>query len=60
MGWPRDEVDVAATAPRPEAAPSTAHDDAVRLEVLEAVERGEIDIEEALRRLEATDSSPSL
>jgi hypothetical protein len=32
----------------------------VRLAVLEAVERGEIDVEEALQRLEAADSSPGM
>lgn len=35
--------------------PPAARDDAERLAVLEAVERGEIDIEEALARLEAAD-----
>jgi hypothetical protein len=40
-------------------AQSTAQEEAVRLAVLEAVERGEIDVEEALRRLEAADSSAS-
>jgi hypothetical protein len=50
---------VAATNARPEAGQSTAPEDAERLAVLEAVERGEIDIEEALRRLEAADSIPS-
>jgi hypothetical protein len=55
-GWQRDEVDVAATAAGPEAAPLAAPEDAVRHAVLAAVERGEIDIEEALRRLEAADS----
>jgi hypothetical protein len=59
MGGPRREGDVAATSVRAEAAQSTEQDDAVRLAVLEAVERGEIDIEEALRRLEAADSIPS-
>lgn len=38
-------------------APSSEPDAAARLAVLEAVERGEIDIEEALRRLEASDSA---
>jgi hypothetical protein len=42
-----------------EATQSMAEDDADRLAVLEAVERGEIDVEEALRRLEAADSIPS-
>ena len=59
VGWPRDDVDVAVTAARPEAAPSTAEEDAVRDAVLAAVERGEIDVEEALRRLEAVDSMSS-
>jgi hypothetical protein len=35
-------------------------DEAARLAVLEAVERGEIDVEEALRRLEAADSVPNM
>jgi DUF4097 and DUF4098 domain-containing protein YvlB len=51
---PRGEINV-----RPEAAQPTAHGDAVRLAVLEAVERGEIDVEEALRRLEAADAITS-
>ena len=51
VSWPRDEIDA-----RPEAAQSTGHGDAERLAVLEAVERGEIDVEEALRRLEAADA----
>jgi hypothetical protein len=59
QGWAPSEVDGAVTNARPEAAPSPAPDDAERLAVLEAVERGEIDIEEALRRLEAADSIPS-
>ena len=59
MSWPRCENDLATTNTRPEAAQSTAHDDAGRLAVLEAVERGEIDVEEALRRLEAEDSITS-
>jgi hypothetical protein len=58
MSGSRDKVDVAATNSRPEAAQSPAEEDAVRLAVLEAVERGEIDVEEALRRLEAVDSVP--
>ena len=41
---------------RPEVAPPTVHDAAARLSVLEAVERGEIDIDEALRRLDAEDA----
>jgi hypothetical protein len=60
VDWPANEVDVAATIARPEAAQSTVQDDAGRLAVLEAVERGEIDVEEALRRLEAADSSPGI
>jgi hypothetical protein len=59
VGGPRSEGDVAATNVGPEAAQSTEREDAVRLAVLEAVERGEIDIDEALRRLEAADSIPS-
>jgi hypothetical protein len=60
VSWPDSELDLAATSASSEAAQSTAQDDAVRLAVLEAVERGEIDVEEALRRLEAADSSPSM
>jgi hypothetical protein len=60
VDWPANEVDVTAANARPEAAQSTVQDDAGRLAVLEAVERGEIDVEEALRRLEAADSSPSM
>jgi hypothetical protein len=60
VGGPRGEADFAVTNARPDAAQSMAQEEAVRLAVLEAVERGEIDIEEALRRLEATDSSPSM
>jgi hypothetical protein len=60
VSWPDSELDLAATNARSEAAQSTAQDVAVRLAVLEAVERGEIDVEEALRRLEAADSSPSM
>lgn len=44
-----------ATAPE-RVAPTPEPDTAARLAVLEAVERGEIDIEEALRRLEASDT----
>jgi Putative adhesin len=54
VSWPRGEIDV-----RPEAAQSTGQGDAERLAVLEAVERGEIDVEEALRRLEAADAITS-
>jgi hypothetical protein len=57
---PDSELDLAATNAGSDAVQSTSQDDAVRLAVLEAVERGEIDVEEALRRLEATDSSPSV
>jgi hypothetical protein len=57
--WPGSSLEFAATDARPEAAQPTAQEDAVRLAVLEAVERGEIDVEEALRRLEAADSIPS-
>jgi hypothetical protein len=42
--------------PEPEAAQPPAHGEIDRLAVLEAVERGEISIEEALLRLEAADS----
>ena len=51
----REEIDGAAT----NSGPVTARDDAVRHAVLTAVERGEIDVEEALRRLEAEDSLSS-
>ena len=47
-----------AAVPEPEAIASEP-DAAARLAVLEAVERGEIDIEEALRRLDASDTSTS-
>jgi hypothetical protein len=57
---PDSEIDLAATGARSDAAQPTEQDEAVRLAVLEAVERGEIDVEEALRRLEAADSSPSM
>jgi hypothetical protein len=60
VGWLRSERELAATSAKPEAEMSTAQDDAARLAVLEAVERGEIDVEEALRRLEAADSIPSM
>jgi hypothetical protein len=53
--WPHSESELARSEIRPEASPSTADDNAARLAVLEAVERGEIDIEEALRRLDAED-----
>jgi hypothetical protein len=56
QSWAPREVDVPVTNTGPEVAPPAAQEDAVRLAVLEAVERGEIDIEEALRRLEAADS----
>jgi hypothetical protein len=59
VGWLRDEADIIATSTRPEAVPPTAPEEAERLAVLEAVERGEIDVEEALRRLEAEDSTAS-
>jgi len=59
MGGSYREDDAAVTSARPEAEQSTGQEDAVRLAVLEAVERGEIDVEEALRRLEAEDSIPS-
>jgi hypothetical protein len=58
VSWSDSEGDLAATEARPEAAQSTtAQEETVRLAVLEAVERGEIDVEEALRRLEAADSN---
>jgi len=60
VGWTANEVDVAATNARPEAAQPVVQEETVRLAVLEAVERGEIDVEEALQRLEAADSSPGM
>ena len=60
VSGPDSELDLAAAHARPEADQPTEQEDAVRLAVLEAVERGEIDVEEALRRLEAADSSPSM
>jgi hypothetical protein len=56
---PRGELGFTAPNARSEPAQSTVQEDAARHAVLEAVERGEIDVEEALRRLEAADSSPS-
>jgi DUF4097 and DUF4098 domain-containing protein YvlB len=55
---PPGEPDFAAVSVGPEEAQPAVQEDAVRLAVLEAVERGEIDVEEALRRLEAVDSIP--
>jgi hypothetical protein len=60
VSWSDSELDFAATDARSEPAQSAAQEDAVRLAVLEAVERGELDVEEALRRLEAADSSTSI
>ena len=59
VSWSRREVDLAATDDHPEPAQPAVQDDAVRLAVLEAVERGEIDVEEALRQLDAADSMTS-
>jgi len=56
QNWPHGQLDLAATEARPDAEPTT-HGDAARLAVLEAVERGEIDIEEALLRLDAADAT---
>jgi hypothetical protein len=56
--WPQSAQD-APSPVRPDAAPARGLGEAERLAVLEAVERGEIDIEEALRRLETTDISTS-
>lgn len=56
----RGESGLAASDASPEGAPLTPHVEDVRQAVLEAVERGEIDIEEALRRLEAADGSPGV
>jgi hypothetical protein len=47
---------VAVADAEPEAASPSSTGSAARLAVLEAVERGEIDVEEALRRLDATDA----
>jgi hypothetical protein len=49
-----DSLEAGMAVPQP-----AAQGDAVRLAVLEAVERGEIDVEEALRRLEAVDPTAS-
>ncbi len=54
---PRREAELANIEANSDTAQPTAHDDGVRLAVLEAVERGEIDIEEALRRLDAADAT---
>lgn len=54
---PRREGEPATTEARPGPGPSMAHGAASRLAVLAAVERGEIDIEEALRRLDAADAT---
>lgn len=50
---------VSATFIAPEQELKPARDDTARLAVLEAVERGEIDVEEALRQLEAADAAPN-
>ena len=52
---------ITATGPTPDresvdASAGRRIDDATRLAVLEAVERGEIDVEEALRRLDPHDT----
>jgi hypothetical protein len=60
VSWTDRERDLTAPKAGPDVAQPTPQDDAVRLAVLEAVERGEIDVEEALRRLEAADSSLSM
>ena len=60
VSWPDSELDLTASNAGSEAGQPTVQEDAVRLAVLEAVERGEIDVEEALRRLEAADTSPSM
>ena len=54
------ELDLAVTNARSEVVQPTVQEDAIRLAVLKAVERGEIDVEEALRRLEAADSIPGV
>jgi hypothetical protein len=60
VSGPDRELDLAVTNARSEVVQPTVQEDAIRLAVLEAVERGEIDVEEALRRLEAADSSPGV
>lgn len=57
--WTRDELPDSMSEAQQAAAPPAAPDSADRLAVLEAVERGDIDIEEALHRLEAADVSAS-
>ena len=59
VSWSRGEGDLAATDDHPAPAQPAVQDDAARLAVLEAVERGEIDVEEALRQLDAADSMTS-
>jgi hypothetical protein len=53
--WERSESGLAETNAGVDATQTPVRDEASRLAVLEAVERGEIDVEEALRRLEAAD-----
>jgi hypothetical protein len=55
--WRESDSDI--TAPLQSATPASGLSETDRLAVLEAVERGEIDVEEALRRLEAADTSTS-
>jgi len=55
--WLPSENDLAAAAAESAAGPATGLSADERLAVLEAVERGEIDVEEALRRLEASDAN---
>lgn len=57
--WRPIETDVAAST-ETDTAPITGLGETERLAVLEAVERGEIDVEEALRRLEAADGGSAL
>jgi hypothetical protein len=57
---PAPVIALAQPSPPTEPAQPIAQEETARLAVLEAVERGEIDVEEALRQLEAADSSPTL
>jgi hypothetical protein len=54
--WPRGQRERDAAAVNPETESPTVPDGDARLAVLEAVERGEIDVEEALRRLDVADA----
>jgi hypothetical protein len=54
--WVRNERNLASADTRADVVRSTTLDNTARLAVLDAVERGEIDVEEALRRLDAADA----